>query len=601
MSPESEQFAQEAQRQEQRSKLNERLEELMKSGIKTEEIADILDADEFLYTQEVRSKKGGEVTGFDAKRFIDTQIAKELKLRLPQRVIKTNKTILPPGEGEIISGSGEGMKEKEYIPRTRYFMELMEEMDLEYTMIEGENTDEMMRQREYIPFAIPEKQRLVFICNEEGNATYIVASEDPEGEWEQYSEMTKDELREMREEVGGVGFVIWKGKEDKWKGKVKRLIEIKRIRKHAEINEEEKEKIEFAPEDWMTLPEVENYIGEQRHNINKITAKYKGDPNMMDKLRKTRGASIPALHYSPELIAIIQHEIKSWNLEERPEGWLTAMQLWKSLKVKVGKKKIKNKIEAFRESHPEWFKICKDKTGVPRDHVSPELVQIIKDEIESVEIASEGWITNKELRKVLGVGQYALGTILDKYRSKYSHWIKKLKPRGAGIGKGINAEHYSPELVQLLKSGAEDKSEFSKDRGEVPEGWMTLRAFADSKDDISRYKVKKIMKNQREINPSWFKKYRSLQGIINEYLSPEFLRYAEEELSKNEVAPEGWLTKNSAKVKLNISHYHLEKGIEKYRKSHPEWFKMYRLPKRGHRLEHLSPELQEKIKEELGK
>lgn len=42
MSMESEQFAREAQRQEQRSKLNERLEELMKSGIRTEEIADIL-------------------------------------------------------------------------------------------------------------------------------------------------------------------------------------------------------------------------------------------------------------------------------------------------------------------------------------------------------------------------------------------------------------------------------------------------------------------------------------------------------------------------------------------------------------------------------
>ena len=224
MPTESEQFAREAQRHEQRSKLNERLEELMKSGIRTEEIADILDAEEFLYTQEVRTKKGGEVTGFDAKRFIDTQIEAESKLRLPKRVIKTTKTILPPGEGEAITGSGEGMEEKKYIPRTRYFMELMEEMDLEYTLIEGENTDEMMRQREYIPFAIQDKQRLVFICNEEGNATYIVASEDPEGEWEQYAGMTKDELREMREKVGGVGLVSWKGKSKSWKEKVKKIL-----------------------------------------------------------------------------------------------------------------------------------------------------------------------------------------------------------------------------------------------------------------------------------------------------------------------------------------------------------------------------------------
>ena len=227
MPTESEQFSREAQTQEQRAKLNERLEELMKSGIRTEEIADILDAEEFLYTQEVRSKKGGEVTGFDAKRYIDTQIAKEEKIRLPKKVIKTTKTILPPGEGEVITGSGKGIEEKKYIPRTRYFMELMEEMDLEYTLIEGENTDDMMRQGEYIPFAIPDKQRLVFICNEEGNATYVVESDDPEGEWEKYADMTKDELREMRAEVGGVGLVEWGGQAESWKEKIKQILKKK--------------------------------------------------------------------------------------------------------------------------------------------------------------------------------------------------------------------------------------------------------------------------------------------------------------------------------------------------------------------------------------
>lgn len=50
-------------------------------------------------------------------------------------------------------------------------------------------------------------------------------------------------------------------------------------------------------------------------------------------------------------------------------------------------------------------------------------------------------------------------------------------------------------------------------------------------------------------------------------------------------------------VEVGIPQDDINKLIEKYRRTNPEWLRMLRLRHRNHLYEHLSSELQEKIKE----
>lgn len=261
----------------------------------------------------------------------------------------------------------------------------MEEMDLEYTLIEGENTDEMMRQREYIPFAISDKQRLVFICNEEGNATYIVESEDPEGGWEQYAGMTKDELREMRSEVGGVDLVGWSGESESWKEKVRKVLEIDNLKKLKErkttTNKEKKDEprteSELAPEGWKTKNSLEKLLGRSyqfiEKNINELRDEHP------DWIRDYRGRTGRILeHYSPEMIEAVKTELES--TKKAPEGWMTKNSIAKLLGVNY--RYIENKIDRFRDQYPSWIGKFRDKSGHKSEHYSPEMIEKIKEELE---------------------------------------------------------------------------------------------------------------------------------------------------------------------------------------------------------------------------
>lgn len=94
-----------------------------------------------------------------------------------------HEVITPPQEHgpRVEKGSGEGLKEAFFVPRLLTLMYLLEsDFDIkkeDVQILEGEVTPHMMRETPYIRVEIPDLQRVVYICEEEENASYIFDSQ----------------------------------------------------------------------------------------------------------------------------------------------------------------------------------------------------------------------------------------------------------------------------------------------------------------------------------------------------------------------------------------------------------------------------------------
>ena len=102
-----------------------------------------------------------------------------LKIYIDTNTKNLNEIITPPQpdrQTEIISGSGEGI-EKKIFPRFLTLMYILEhDFDIqpnEVLMTRGVVTTNMMRKTPYVRVEIPELNRVVYICDEEGNVSYI--------------------------------------------------------------------------------------------------------------------------------------------------------------------------------------------------------------------------------------------------------------------------------------------------------------------------------------------------------------------------------------------------------------------------------------------
>ncbi len=105
---------------------------------------------------------------------------KEMKEKIQQKIntIEIDTVITPPDKQEMqIEKCDKNFKEKKTISREKMFVELLKEngkTSNEYFCIQGENEKQMMRGEEYKMFVIPSLRKMVSICDEEGNATFVI-------------------------------------------------------------------------------------------------------------------------------------------------------------------------------------------------------------------------------------------------------------------------------------------------------------------------------------------------------------------------------------------------------------------------------------------
>jgi|GEM_PF-2606661 len=128
--------------------------------------------------------------------------------------IKISDVFVPPRDIGRTAFSGEGMPlERKILPRVDLTKEVLTSLGVDLTKnkpLEGRVADEMFRESPYLLFVAPELDRMVLVCKERGNATFVIYGvQNPE----KYYAMDKDQLRAQ----GNVRSFDWNNDSEKWK------------------------------------------------------------------------------------------------------------------------------------------------------------------------------------------------------------------------------------------------------------------------------------------------------------------------------------------------------------------------------------------------
>ncbi len=540
--------------------LNQQIDSLTRTGVGLKDIVRLLDAEEFL---SAIGNPRNPVLRFDVKSFIKSKLnqsegdQKIERIILPDSITQTHKIILPADEGEILTGSGKGMEEKEVIPRTSRFIALLSEMNLHYSVLEGRNDPKMMRSLSYLVFSIPEIQKLALINDEEGNATFIINNFDPEIEsLEAYTSMTKDQLKELPH--GKMTFVSYPGTLEEWCALIKVSLENKNEILAAPVHSETEPQLEKVPEGWLTHTEVKMALGVARETVLRIVERQKPlHPEWFQRYLNSNNQ--PHNYYAPELVEIVINELAARNI--RPLGWMTNPALAKELGVTH--QTIIRIAESQKLVHPDWQKQYVDPVGKLALHYSPELVDHIKKVILSREKAPEGWVLRDNLAKQLDADPATIEKIAEEKKQEHPEWFKQYLN---SIGK--LALHFSPQLVEYVTKVVSLRGE------KAPDGWDIVKNIAIELGSAVNT-IKRIAQSQKLAHPEWFKNHLNSQHHIYEYLSPELIEYITKEISSREKAPQGWQTVTSISQQLNTPDHIVRSIAYRDRVAHPEWFKEY--------------------------
>ena len=551
-----------------------KLEGLLSSDISLTELVQILGAEKYLTEEGPRGKEG---LHFNVKAFVEDQFKEgTVPILLPEKQIKLKETILPPGKAEIVTGSGEGFDENGTIPRVNTFVQILSRRQEPYLLVLGTNSPNMMRGESYHIFLVPNQEKLVFINDEEGNATFVVHKAS-EGEWRRYAAMKKEELKELQGE--GIQVINYPGSLEEWSAKVEEA-----LYSAFSVKEKQESGLELAPEGWMTKNALSKELGISDKLIVKKIAPFRETNSewfqqYSDKIDRVFE------YYHPDLIAEMKKDMAK-RPQEAPEGWLTNNALRMELDLPFPL--IQKIAQSYKISHPDWFKEHLVKGGQVLEHYHPDLIAEVKKQIASrSEHAPEGWKTNSGLADQLNVSFQMISTIANRSREEHPEWFQEF----LNI-QGHTYEHYHPDLVASIIKEVISRSEHA------PEGWLTNTALSkELAIDVSV--ISKSANIFRETNPEWFGVFLDKVNHSREHYHPDLLNKIREEIkSRPDVAPEGWMTKNALLDETGGGVTFVTKRVNQFLETHPQWFKDFRMDN-GQIGQHYHPDLVAKIKEEL--
>lgn len=147
----------------------------------------------------------------------------------------TKNIITPPDAGKPIQEGSGGFDEKKLLPRLTTLLYIIEtDFNIpkeELTIVRGNVSDEMMRNEPYFRVGIEELGKTVYVCDEEGNASYVFDSEklsEAGVEIEALDVMTKDEKNVLIKKHPGLGVRIIQTKD--WRSQVSELLSVEELK-----------------------------------------------------------------------------------------------------------------------------------------------------------------------------------------------------------------------------------------------------------------------------------------------------------------------------------------------------------------------------------
>lgn len=325
-----------------------------------------------------------------------------------------------------------------------------------------------------------------------------------------------------------------------------------------------------APTGWKTITALSEELGLNYITVGKIAKKYiQNSPEDVKWFKTKSGRSLE--HYSPELIKTITRHIEStaW----APIGWKTKLALSRDLLVSVDFiKRVINKYKV--EANQDYFKEYRDANGGDiREHYSPKFIEILRNEVEKfkdIPEALDGWLTNRSLSPELNIHKSTLKNIADQYRAKNPEYFQLFKMKDKQV-----AEHYSPELVSILRG---EIGKFPK-VGKEHEGWKTKNTLS-TELGIDPTTVGKIAYKYTESNPEYLISLRVPTGRIVDHYSPELVEIIRNEAKEKYTeknknitnAPENWKTKEDLAQETGLSIEDINRAAAKLKKEFPDKF-----------------------------
>ncbi len=328
-----------------------------------------------------------------------------------------------------------------------------------------------------------------------------------------------------------------------------------------------------VPPGWMNAHQICKKFNLNYFTLKNFIEKYKVEDPDCFKICKS-GSQITE-YYDLNFINEVKDNLFNETLPA-PDGWSTSRAL--GLIVGSGYSSMEKFTKEYREKYPEWFKEYKTKQGLILEHLSPEMVDIIKKEKLKIK-TPEGWFNASTLRDVFRVSDVTIRNFVEKFRDEHPDWFNQYQS-GPKI-----SEHYSPELVDIIKDNFKIQSEIL----EAPKGWETTSKISSS-NNIDYGAVKNFAKKFKESNHKWFKYFKTPK--IAEHYSPELVEIILKhfkEMKTIQPPEEGWVNSYTLAKELGRDTVKIKALVLPYRDEHPDWFRQFKV---GNMIaEHYSPEL----------
>lgn len=388
------------------TRVQQELLHLLQSGMNIQRIAALLGAEEYL-----RSTGRGHRQGwrFDAEQYIKDHAAVAAHLQLPTHAERVEAVILPPDEQEPPTRGGERpFEQKKQFPRTAMMMEILGALGAAYEIIEGMKPEGTVRKTAYVVFFIPSLRVAVFVCNEEGNATFFVHGMNDRDTAVALASNTKEHLRHS-DHAPRITTIRWR-EDGQWKERVIQALQEppeQQDQSNASAPTAEIPVADVIPPVWATALGVAKKLKKSYSSVRFIVDQYRAThPEWF--LRKKGDAKKVWLH--PELQRIAEERLLS--REDAPEGWKTLS--WMEDHFGVGRYWIETRLTPHLAEHPEWQMSFNVPDIGKYPHYAPQAVAIIEAAVREISLPPKNWENTPSVCKTLGISYPTARNLLER-------------------------------------------------------------------------------------------------------------------------------------------------------------------------------------------
>jgi len=470
-----------------------------------------------------------------------------------QRQNNQDQTVYIPadrlGYTAMVASNGDFTKSP-IVPKTKVALFILEndfgvnlDNEDEFQISTGINTESMMRQVSYDIINLPLLNRAIASCDEIGNRTFVFDTgllAERGFSLDDIKNMTKQEIQDLLAKDTELGASLFYSKN--YPAHLAKLIKepkntlAKQIEDNPDQFGQKKQYLKEAanaPEGWVT---VSNYVGKHGGIDIKTLRKLISDSNLEAKDFKVQNHGVYPHYKEDDLKKIVGPRL---NAEMAPEGWVTIKSFAKSRggisRTTLGNLVLKSNIES-KEYKTDMGKLYSH-------YKKDDLEKIYKAFLDSKK-TPEGWVTIQSFADSHeGISFATLNKLIQK---------NNIESRELRVEQGRKAQHYREKDLEKLASSLLNSEK-------APEGWVTIRSFADSHKGIGPATLAKLARKSNIES----REFRIEHGNRYQHYKKEDLEKLASPLLNSEKAPEGWVTLLGFIEKHGeISHKQLTKLIK---------------------------------------